>query len=227
MKKALLALVYTLAYSAVVATGPLLVITSPTTRPPFALALLGLLGAGAASAQSVSEHALDFGILSPFSDLIWGGLGLGANAALYFLARYLKGKGTLLKSEQLRHALEVVGHLVVAKVAEINAQAVDTLKKASADGKLTADEAGAALRTAVQEVWTALPDVLRALLTAAAGSEEAAQDAYVRPQVERQVQGAPRSLAALALPDAPPLEHIFKPSVTPAQVTAARARLGL
>lgn len=206
-------------------------------RPPVVLALLGLLGAGTAYAQTAAGGALSFLFASPFSDLLWTGLSLGLASLTVFGSRYLKNKTELVKGERLQQVLFLLNELVFKKVGELNGAAVDALKKYAADGKLTPAEAKAALATAVREVWATLPEAMRLLLIAAAGGEQAALDKFVVPAIEDAVGRAPRPLRALAVGDdgsyavgsAAPREIVglSQPRVSREVYTNARMRLGL
>ena len=160
-------------------------------RPPVGLvAFLAFLGVtGVAGAQTLTDRALDFGVFAPMTGVLFNLLGVGLLALTGLGSQYLLAKTALIKNERFRSVMVTVETVVFAKVREINAEAVNSLKAASADGKLTQAEAAAALATAVKESWAALPAIVQAFLSAQAGSPAQAQGKFLVPVIKNTVEG--------------------------------------
>lgn len=186
---------------------------------------------GIALAQTDTSPAVGIGgaggvFAAALFPVVFTALTAGLTAALAFGSKFLKERTAAVQNERFRTILEAVGQLAYDKVAQLSQEAVRLLKEASGDGKLTAQEAQAAVTTAVKETWVSLPDDIRKLLLQIAGSEAAAKDAYVKPKVEAAVKGgagtgvAAQSVRSINLGRAAPLPD-------PKAVAAARVRLGL
>jgi len=134
----------------------------------------------------------------------------------YFAAR-AKNESNALLHNVYAH----MGHLASIAVAEVSQTAVDQLKAASSDGKLTKAEGSAALNAAVKRLWQLMGDEARSiLLTQAGGSAANAQTNILTPIVEAAVRaqktGTPN-------PNATPSDEGAKAR----DVAFAQARLGL
>ena len=142
-----------------------------------------------------------------------GALGLTA-ASSYFILRLqdarVRGKSSA--------ALEVLESVVLPKVTEIAQDATLQLKAANADGKLTKEEASAALNVAAEEVVADLPRWAAATLTKTAGSPEKMLERLVKPQVEQAVRKVKTQVKPSYI-----IEGAFKEDVR----RKARSRLGL
>jgi len=113
------------------------------------------------------------------------------------------GSGVLKRAAQnqenqlVARALDLVGQTAVTAVAETAQTAVQQLKAAHADGKLTREEANAALAYAASRVWATIGKQARETLAQQAGGDsKAAIDAFVKPAVEQQVALLDRVLPA-------------------------------
>ena len=142
-----------------------------------------------------------------------GGLGLTA-ASSYGIIR-LKNARLAGKSSA---ALEVLEGVVLPKVAEIAQDATLQLKAANADGKLTKDEAKAALNVAAEEVVADLPRWAHAALVKTAGGEGEMLERLVKPQVEQAVRKVRTQVKPSYV-----IEGAFRDDVR----RKARSRLGL
>ena len=145
--------------------------------------------------------------------LSFGGVGLTA-ASSYGMLR-LKNARAMGKSSA---ALEVLESVVLPKVTEIAQDATLQLKAANADGKLTKEEASAALNVAAEEVVADLPRWALATLTKTAGSPEGMLERLVKPQVEQAVRKVKTQVKPSYI-----IEGAFKEDVR----RKARSRLGL
>lgn len=132
---------------------------------------------------------------------------------LGFLANRVSGFISLSKQHQALKALELV---VVTVVRDISQSAVNKLKDASSDGKLTPDEASAALHTAIQEIRTRLPKgVLSTLLSMFSGDESVLFE-HIKSAVNAQVfADKPINMT----------RNVSQPE--PAAVAVAKDRIGL
>lgn len=144
--------------------------------------------------------------------------------------QFLSAKTAAVKNEKLRGVLDLVAQLAFQKVRQLFQEAIEALKLASADGKLTPEEAKAAGATAVKELWEALPEVAKAILIAVTGSAEQAKATYLKPAVEQAVGSQPPVASSRTIrigigSDAAPARGV-DPRVAAAAV-AARARIGL
>lgn len=188
----------------------------------------------AAVSAPPAPAASDGGLLGT---VLTGALALLSSGGLALVGRlfaFLGERTKAVKNTQLQGILDLIVNLAAQKVAQIFKEAVEVLKAGAADGKLTREEAAAAGRKAVEELWEALPDFARSLLLGLSGGDEKlAKATYLKPAVEQAVQQGPRHYAPLLsvapIGSAPGVEHVTPPAptVTPAQILAARARLGL
>lgn len=147
-----------------------------------------------------------------------------AGAAVTYLAGALAAWVTRLaatqKNELIKKALELVGTTAATAVANVAQVAVNDLKTAAADGRLTREEAQAALQKAVEQVWAAIGQAARdVLLGAVGGSQSAAIETFIKPAVEAEVH----ALATVA-PPAKPIEDVADRD---RMVRLARSRLAL
>lgn len=195
---------------------------------PSLLALVSVLALGSfalaqsapttvATSTTIGNGGIGGALLGALLPALLAALGTAATAALGYLANLARGRAKLTRNERVSKALLLLSDLVFDKVSQIAQEAVLTLKAASSDGTLTADEAKAAAARAIQEVWQGLPADLKKLLAQVTGSEAAAIDTYVKPKIEAAVKVQNRNGAGLTVPRV----------VTPEMVNAARARLGL
>lgn len=186
------------------------------------LALAFGAAVGSASAGSVLTDGVGGALFAAVLPYLLTAAGTFAVAGLGYAASFLKGQAANVKNETLRNALFLLDTLVFEKVTEIFNHAVATLKAGASDGKLTPEEAQAALAAAVTETWAALPALIKKLLAGIAGGELAAQSAFVAPKVEVAVKNVNSlGLHTLSIDRAPTVRP------TTAAVTAARLRLGL
>ena len=147
-----------------------------------------------------------------------------ASAAIGYLSvllsGFLKRAAANQENQLVAKALEMVGSMAVTAVAETAQIAVKQLKAAHADGKLTREEAQAALAFAASRVWATLGAQARdTLLKQSGGSVQAAIDTFVKPAVEQQV-----ALLDAVLPRAEPVTGEADRVRT---LALARAKLGL
>lgn len=142
-----------------------------------------------------------------------GGVGLTA-ASSYGMMRLqdarVRGKSSA--------ALEVLGSVVLPKVTEIAQDATLQLKAANADGRLTKEEASAALNVAAEEVVGALPGWAEKTLLKTAGSPEQMVERLVKPQIEVALKQVKTQVKPSYI-----IEGAFKEDVR----RKARSRLGL
>lgn len=131
---------------------------------------------------------------------------------------YLKSRTKALGSGLLRNALEQLIDAAALAVAETSQVAVDELKIAAKDGKLSKDEAAAALNNATKRAWEILgPELRQILLGIFGGDEQATLEGLVKPAIE----------AAVRRQDEPRKEAPADPEVAQREAALARARLGL
>lgn len=147
-----------------------------------------------------------------------------ASAAIGYLSvllsGFLKRAAANQENQLVAKALEMVGSMAVTAVAETAQTAVKQLKAAHADGKLTREEAQAALAFAASRVWATLGAQARdTLLKQSGGSVQSAIDTFVKPAVEQQV-----ALLDAVLPQAAP---ITGEGERERALMLARAKLGL
>src|SRR5690606_25810466 len=120
------------------------------------------------------------------------------------------------KNELVKKVLELVGTTAATAVANVAQVAVNDLKAAAADGRLTREEAQAALQKAVDQVWAAIGQAARdILLGAVGGSESKAIETFIKPAVEAEV----RVLSAIA----PPANPLLDPADRDRMVRLARS----
>lgn len=147
-----------------------------------------------------------------------------ASAAIGYLSVLLGGvlkrAATNQENQLVAKALEMVGSMAVTAVAETAQTAVKQMKAAHADGKLTREEAQAALAFAAGRVWATLGQHARdSLLKQVGGSTQSAIDTFIKPAVEQQV-----ALLDAVLPQAAPITGEGERERT---LMLARAKLGL
>lgn len=148
-----------------------------------------------------------------------------ASAAITWLAGaaagWIRKAAASQQNELVKRVLEIVAVTAATAVANIAQTAINDLKRAREDGKLTREEAQAALKLASEQVWAAIGQAARdALLAAVGGSAATAIDTYVKPAVEAEV------LALEAL-GATPAEKVVKPEDRDRVIRLARSRLAL
>lgn len=201
-------------------------------RPPVTLLVLLMTGQAFATAPALGEGGIGGSLLGLALPALQGALLAGILAGLVAGAKYVKARVALVRNERLRAVLALVTDLAFEKVRQLAQEAVGHLKAASADGRLTPEEARAAALTAVKEVWASLPADVRKLLVTIAGSEVAAQDAFIRPKVENSVAAQTTfekaQAKAINLQIGQPRVTVQSiPAVPTAVQAAARARIGL
>jgi hypothetical protein len=101
-----------------------------------------------------------------------------------FLATRVSGFISLSKQHQALKALELV---VVTVVRDIAQSAVNKLKDASSDGKLSPDAASAALHTAIQEIRARLPKGILSVLLGMFSGDESLLFEHLKSAVNAQV----------------------------------------
>lgn len=157
------------------------------SRVPLAIVLLAALLFGVAFAQDTSPPAADF-----LQEVLLPALLTLAGAAVTYLAGWLaawvKRLASTQQNELVKRVLELVGTTAATAVANVAQVAVNDLKAAAEDGRLTREEARAALDKAVEQVWAAIGQAARdALLGAVGGSETRAIETFIKPAVEAEV----------------------------------------
>ena len=194
-------------------------------RPPLVAFLAAMGVTGMAGAQSYDHSGLSLGVFAPLSGLLFSLLAAALTGLVAVAAKYLSAKTALVKNAHLREVMYAVEGVALTTVRKINQDAVDTLKAAAADGKLTNLEASAALGTAIKETWAALPALVQALLIQTNGGEGGAKGALVSP-IDAAVSNLKGNNQLCAAPISPAPQVITdRPSVS--AIGAARARLGL
>lgn len=183
------------------------------------LALAPLL-VGVAFAQDPTPAPADF-----LQDVLLPALLTLASAAVAYLASaaagWIRRAAAGQQNELVKKILELVANTAATAVASIAQTAINDLKRAREDGRLTREEAAAALKLASEQVWAAIGQAARdALLAAVGGSAATAIDKYIKPAVEAEV------LALEAL-GATPAEPITDPADREKVVRLARSRLAL
>lgn len=170
-------------------------------------------------------------LLAPFFGAALTALAGFGVAALNRLAKYLGTREAAISNEALRDMIGTVSNFVFGKVAELTTAAVDKLKAAAPDGKLTAAQAQAALRTAVEEVWSSLPASFKDLLLKHYGSVDQVKTQLIEPQVESAVNSQKRSATSFGgtytLSSAGSIEHPQALRPSPREIQQANARIGL
>ena len=125
------------------------------------------------------------------------------------------------KNATIKTVFDHLGHLASIAVSEVSQTAVDALKAAAEDGKLTAEEGRAALTAAVKRTWQLLGAEARGLLTDLAGGSEAnAMEHVVKPVVEAAVRA---QKVASPNPSSKPKDA----AIAARDAALAQARLGL
>lgn len=185
------------------------------------LVVAALLTLGSAVAQNATAPST----LSEFwQQVVIPALLTLASGAVAYLAAIgggvLKRAAANQENQLVAKALELVGSTAVTAVAETAQTAVQQLKSAHADGKLTREEAQAALAFAASRVWASIGQQARdTLLKQAGGEVKAAVDTFVKPAVEQQV-----ALLDAVLPAAAPLSGEAERERA---LMLARSKLGL
>ena len=108
----------------------------------------------------------------------------------YLLAQaqtYLRSKTQLLQNEALRETLSTAEDVAFKAAFEVQRRAVADLKRYSADGKLTKDEAEAAARTAARIALEMLGEEGKKALVRHAGTPEKALETILKPALETAV----------------------------------------
>jgi hypothetical protein len=119
-----------------------------------------------------------------------------------------------------RESLQSLDELARMKVLEIYQDAIDDLKAAASDGRLTQTEIQAAYQTAVHELTETLPDfMLEAFKRALRGGIEQVQEQILGPAIERAVQTSAITSARV--------NTEFDTDKLQERLQAARARIGL
>lgn len=125
-----------------------------------------------------------------------------------------------VKNDTIASVLEQLGVITTTAVASVMQEAVLDLKAAHEDGKLSPDEAKAALHLAVNRIWGALgAEAKDALAGLFGGDASAAITQLVEPAVEAEV-----AMLSSMLPAAAPLEG---EGAKLDAIRHARTRLGL
>jgi hypothetical protein len=122
-----------------------------------------------------------------------------------------------VKNDTVARVLEVLGVAATTAVTAIAQTAVNKLKANSADGRLTPEEAQAALQAARDQAWATIGKEGRQALVALVGSQSAALQKIVEPAIERAVAET-KGLAN---------ETVSSPERREGELRLARARLGL
>ena len=97
---------------------------------------------------------------------------------------YLKSKTQLLQNEALRETLMTAEDVAFKAAQEVQRRAVADLKRYSADGKLTKDEAEAAAKTAAKLMLEMLGTEGKKALVRHAGTPEKALETILKPALE-------------------------------------------
>ena len=106
---------------------------------------------------------------------------------LALLQTYLRSKVQLVQNEALRETLATAEDVAFRAANEVQRRAVADLKRYSADGKLTKDEAEAAARTAAKLALEMLGEEGKKALVKHAGTPEKALESILKPALETAV----------------------------------------
>lgn len=185
----------------------------------FALVLVLALS-GLALAAANPPPAVDF-----LQDVLLPALLTLAGAAVTYLASaaagWIRRAAATQQNELVKRVLEIVATTAATAVANVAQTAINDLKRAREDGRLTREEAQAALRLASEQVWAAIGQAARdALLAAVGGSAAKAIDTYIKPAVEAEV-------LVLEQLGATPAEKVVEPADRARVIALARSRLAL
>jgi len=186
---------------------------------------LALAAPAAAAAAAPDSPGISLGLLTPLVPYLFGFALTALTALLGVGTQFVHGAVAKQKLGKFGVALDLLTTLIGSKVAQIAQGSVDILKQDAADGKLTQDEAAAALATTTREVWTGLPEALKNILLTAFGSPEAVIEKAIKPKVEEAVKALPTPARAISVNAAGNSVVLVKPPL--AQLNDARARIGL
>lgn len=147
-----------------------------------------------------------------------------ASVAVAWLTSTVKSALSALAERQSNEAfkrlLEIVANTAATAVREVAQTAVNDLKAAHEDGRLTKAEALAALQAAKNRAWAILSDAVKQqLLDLVGGSAQKAIDTYVVPAIEAEVAVLDKLL--------PAAEPITDQATKDRVLQLARARLNL
>lgn len=186
------------------------------------LLVLAMVLFGAAFAQQVDAPGQ--GLLDNVQQfLVTALLGL-ASVAVAWLTTTVRTALTALadrqKNEAFKRLLEIVADTAATAVREVAQTAVNDLKAAHDDGRLTKAEAMAALQAAKNRAWAILSDAVKQqLLDLVGGNAQKAIDTYVVPAIEAEVAILDKVL--------PPAEPITDQATKDRVLQFARARLNV
>lgn len=107
---------------------------------------------------------------------------------LKFLRNFVEAKEATIQNEQLREATDLLSDLAFSAAEAVAKGAVDSLKAAAADGKLTRAEAAAAARRGKEIAFSQLSNEVQQLLIQQAGSYDGALERFVAPKLEAAVE---------------------------------------
>jgi hypothetical protein len=150
---------------------------------------LVVLLAGVAFAQDASELFRDTILPSFLAAVATVAGGFVTWAAARFSA-WLKVRAKETQNAMLRTVLVTVADRAGVAVNHVAQTAVDKLKAASADGKLSPQDAATALKAAVLETWSSLGKNARDFLLGEYGSFDAVVKQVIEPTVEAKVKEA-------------------------------------
>lgn len=103
------------------------------------------------------------------------------------LSSFLRARAKATENELMRSVLTMVADQAGIAVESVAQRAVNKLKAAAADGRLTAEDALLALRAAVEEVWESIGKQAQEALVKEHGSEEEAKRQVIEPAIEAKV----------------------------------------
>lgn len=137
-------------------------------------------------------------------------------------AQWLRAKADMIGIERLEAATQALINAAELAAKETAQVAVNAIKASAADGRLTGEEARAALTAARDRAWELLAPEIRQILIGLFGSEQAAKLNAVTPAIEAAVHDLK---AGTATPGDAPVKLDHEARITAAAL--ARARLGL
>ena len=147
-------------------------------------------------------------VLAPIVDALVLALGSAMTFAVAQGGRWLGGRISLIGNARIERALDTLNRLAWAKVYEIYQDAVEDIKVASQDGRLTLDEANAAFNAALKELTDALPGWLhKTLLAFAGGSVAQMQETYLSPAIEQAAASMPVTAPSALDEEDDPVEY--------------------
>lgn len=103
---------------------------------------------------------------------------------LKFLRNIVEEKEATIKDRRLREATDLLSDLAFSAAEAVAQNAVNDLKAAASDGRLTRDEALAAAQRGKEIAFAQLSNEVQKLLISQAGTYENALERFVAPKLE-------------------------------------------